>query len=237
MNSIEQCIADTPKVTEHLQLDTNVEFTIETELRNLLRSKIVGQSTSTDKLASIIASRMYSIAPRKGPIAVIYLPGPTGVGKTETCHALAEYFFGDPNALVKIAGEDYQDKHASRNLFGAVKTYVGYGEPTPLNDTYVYAGYNEALESGKLNTHIKDKFKNFNIILIDEVEKMHPDTHQNFLGIFDKGEFRFPSGKEHNNDVEHSQVTDFSNTIFILTSNIGERETTKSGIGFGAQLG
>jgi type VI secretion system protein VasG len=131
---------------------------------------------------------MYSIAPRKGPLAVFYSSGPTGVGKTETCHALAEYFFGDSEAFVKIAGEDYQDKHSSRNLFGSAKSYVGYGESTPLNDTNVYAGYTQALGSGRLNKHIvgKDKFRNFNIILVDEVEKMHPDIHQNFLGVFDK---------------------------------------------------
>lgn len=223
---------------EPLRLDTSVEFAIETELRDFLRSKIIGQNTSTDRLASIIASRMYSLAPRTGPLAVIYIPGPSGTGKTETCHALADYFFSNPKGFVKISGEDLQDIHASRNLFGAIKTYVGYGEPTPLSDTNVYAGYNEALESGKLNKYISenDELKNFSIVLIDEVEKMHPNTHQNFLGIFDKGEFRFPTGKEQQKNIEYSEVTDFSNTIFILTSNIGEEENTRAGIGFGATI-
>lgn len=177
---------------------------------------------------------MYGIAPRKGPIAVLYLSGPTGVGKTETCHTLAEYFFGDPHAFVEIHGEDYQDYYTSRNLFGGSKNLVGYGEATLLNDTFVYAGYNQAMESGKLNKHIagKDLHKNFSIVLLDEVEKMHPAIHQNLLGIFDKGKFHFPTGKEHKEELSYSQVTDFSNTIFILTSNIGEHENNKSGMGF-----
>lgn len=181
---------------------------------------------------------MYSLAPRTGPLAVIYIPGPSGTGKTETCHALAEYFFNDPKAFVKISGEDLQDPHTSRNLFGGVKNFVGYGEPTPLSDTNVYAGYNKALESGTLNKHISedDKMKHLSIVLIDEVEKMHPNIHQNFLGIFDKGEFRFPTGKEQEEDIQYSQVTDFSNTIFILTSNLGEKENSKAGIGFGATI-
>jgi ATP-dependent Clp protease ATP-binding subunit ClpA len=104
--------------TKSIQLDTSVEFSIEVELRDFLRSKVIGQNTSTDRLASIIASRMYSLAPRTGPLAVIYIPGPSGTGKTETCHALAEYFFNDPKAFVKISGEDLQDNHASRNIFG-----------------------------------------------------------------------------------------------------------------------
>ncbi len=66
--------------------------------------------------------------------------------------------------------------------------------------------------------------------MIDEVEKMHPDIHQNFLGIFDKGEFQFPTGKEHRDESSHGEKTDFSQSIFILTSNIGERENTKVSI-------
>lgn len=110
--------------------------------------------------------------------------------------------------------------------------YVGYGEVTPLNDISVYKGYEQALESGKLNPHISKsgKFKNLSIVLIDEVEKIHPSTHQNFLGIFDRGVFQFPTGKEHRNGIEYSQITDFSNTIFILTSNIGEHENIKAGM-------
>lgn len=238
MQSIVPYIPTNGEESKSFQLDANIEFSLETELRDLLREKIIGQGTSTDELASIIASRMYSIAPRKGPIAVLYLSGPTGVGKTETCHALAEYFFGDSNAFVKINGEDYQDFYSSRNLFGGAKNLVGYGEATLLNDTFVYAGYNQAIESGKLNNHIakKDLYKNFSIVLLDEVEKIHPSIHQNFLGIFDKGTFHFPTGREHREEFNYSQVTDFSNTIFILTSNIGEKENTKAGMGFGATV-
>ncbi len=223
---------------KEIMLDSTVEFPMETELRNFLRSKIIGQNPSTDSITSIITSRMYSLAKRTGPIAVIYLSGPTGVGKTETCHALSEYFFGNSNSFVTINGEDYQDYHSSRNLFGSTKSFVGYGESTPLNDTSVYKGYNTALDSWTLNKNIANDpgLKNFNIVLVDEVEKMHPAVCQNFLGIFDKWIFQFPTGKDQNRDAQHSNITDFSNSIFILTSNIGEYENTKAGIWFHASV-
>lgn len=145
------------------------------------------------------------------------------MGKTETAVALSEFFLGISNGFTKIEGNDLQDHHTSRNLFGSPKSYVGYDDPPKLNEADLHSFHRKALESGKTHQSVSALSK-FAIVLIDEVDKMHRSICQNFLGIFDKGEFELPTGEENDPNLTYSKYTDFRQTIFILTSNAGESE-------------
>ncbi|MDQ1343821.1 MAG: ATP-dependent Clp protease ATP-binding subunit ClpC [Patescibacteria group bacterium] len=199
---------------------------LEVELSSYLRSEVLGQEESIDTIAKLVAARLSQIGDREAPIAVLYLGGPTGVGKTETAHALADFFLGDPKGFTKIHGEDLQDHHTSRNLFGSPKSYVGYDDPPRLNEADLQSYHKKALEAGKTHSSVSAHSK-FSIILIDEIDKIHPSICQNFLGIFDKGFFELPNGSENDPDLSYSKFTDFRQTIFILTSNAGEHERSE----------
>ncbi len=145
------------------------------------------------------------------------------MGKTETAHALAEFFFGDPEGFTKIQGEGLiKDAHAA-NLFGSSKMYVGYKDPTPFADSRLFAPLKQAQEDGKAHPSIA-RDESFSIVLVDEFDKVHDTVRQNFLGIFDKGKWEFSTGSEDDPDLNYSRVTDFRRTVFILTSNLGERD-------------
>lgn len=210
-------------------LDPSVENAHRSEILAELDALVVGQDEAKSKLVDAIMANVYPIRKKEGPLAVFFFMGPTGVGKTELAKALAQVFLGNREALTKIACENYQDALTASNLFGSSKSYVGYGEPTPLNDTQLFRPYKEARERGKLHRAIAP-LQNFSILLFDEVDKAHPRVHQSLLGVMHDGKLTFTSGKENGSTtigrevVEHSTVTDFSNTIIIMTSNAGSRE-------------
>lgn len=207
------------KVKLHLEYQDPLEV----ELTSFLKSRVLGQEEAMVKIAKTVSARIAQAGDREAPLAVIYAGGPTGVGKTETAVALSEFFLGISKGYTKIEGNDYQDHHTSRNLFGSPKSYVGYDDPPKLNEADLHSFHRKALESGKTHQTVSALSK-FAIVLIDEADKMHYSICQNFLGIFDKGEFELPTGSESDTDLAYSKFTDFRQTIFILTSNAGEVE-------------
>lgn len=196
---------------------------LEVELSAFLKSRVLGQEAAMEKVAKTVAARIAQVGDRDNPLAVIYAGGPTGVGKTETAVALSEFFLGNSKGFTKVEGNDLQDHHTSRNLFGAPKSYVGYDDPPKFNEADLHSFHRKALESGKTHQSVSALPK-FAIVLVDEIDKMHYTICQNFLGIFDKGEFELPNGEESDPNLAYSKYTDFRQTIFILTSNAGEAE-------------
>ena len=130
--------------------------------------------------------------------------GPTGVGKTETCKALAECLFGDENAIIRIDMSEYMEKHTVSKLIGSPPGYVGYEEGGQLTE--------------------KVRRKPYSVILFDEIEKAHPDVFNILLQILDDGRLTDSQGR----------VVDFKNTVVIMTSNVGARDIVDGKlIGFG----
>lgn len=201
-----------------VKLHLEYQDPLEVELSAFLKSRVLGQEAAMEKIAKTVASRIAQVGDRDAPLAVIYAGGPTGVGKTETALALAEFFLSDSKGYTKVHGEDYQDHHTSRNLFGSPKSYVGYDDPPKFNEADLCAAHKKALESGKTHQSVSALPK-FSIVLVDEADKMHRSICQNFLGIFDKGEFELPTGSENNPELTYSKHVDFRQTIFLLTSN------------------
>src|SRR5690606_32336104 len=140
--------------------------------------------------------------PRR-PIGSFIFLGTTGVGKTELAKALAEYLFNDDNAMVRIDMSEYQERHAVSRLIGAPPGYVGYDEGGQLT---------EAVQR-----------KPYSVILLDEIEKAHPDVFNLLLQVLDEGQLTDSLGRR----------VDFRNTILIMTSNIGARQLKDFGQGVG----
>lgn len=132
--------------------------------------------------------------------------GPTGVGKTELCKALAEALFGDANAMIRIDMSEYLEKHTVSRLIGAPPGYVGFEEGGQLTE--------------------KVRRKPYSVVLLDEIEKAHPDVFNTLLQILEDG--RLTDGK--------GRTVDFKNTVIIMTSNIGAQDVmSHKSLGFGAK--
>lgn len=160
-------------------------------LADTLNQRIIGQRYSLEQITKrLITSRASLDNPNK-PIGVFMLCGPSGVGKTETAHALAESFYGGKDNVITINMSEFQESHTVSTLKGAPPGYVGYGEGGILTEAVRRHPYS--------------------VILLDEIEKAHPDVHEIFYQVFDKGWME---------DGEGLQI-DFRNTIIILTSNVG----------------
>src|SRR5690606_9980355 len=142
--------------------------------------------------------------PNRPTGAFIFL-GPTGVGKTELAKALAEFLFGDESALIRIDMSEYMEKYSVSRLLGAPPGYVGYEE------------------GGQLTEKVRQR--PYSVVLLDEIEKAHPDVFSILLQVFDDGRLTDSWG----------HVVDFRNTIVILTSNVGTRRIRRGGtMGFSA---
>jgi len=167
-----------------------------------LKEKILGQEEAINKIINQLKIFSSGLVERRGPIAVFFLAGPTGVGKTESAIVLAETIFGSKERLVRLDMSEYMHSHETSKLIGAPPGYVGYGE------------------EGKLTGPI---IKNpFSLVLIDEIEKAHPDVLNLFLQIFDYGKIT---------DSKNVQV-DFKKAIFVITSNLGAEIYNKRMVGF-----
>lgn len=160
-------------------------------LESVLHKRVVGQEDAIEAIADAIRRSRAGLQDAKRPIGSFIFLGTTGVGKTELAKALAEFLFNDENAMVRIDMSEYQEKHTVSRLIGAPPGYVGYEE------------------SGQLTEAIRRK--PYSVVLLDEIEKAHPDVFNVLLQVLDEGRLTDNKGR----------TADFKNTIIIMTSNIG----------------
>ena len=161
------------------------------KMEDLLARRVVGQEAALKAVANAIRRSRAGLQDPNRPIGVFMFLGPTGVGKTETARALAEFLFDDERAMVRIDMSEYMEKHSVARLIGAPPGYVGYEEGGYLTESV--------------------RRRPYAVILLDEIEKAHPDVWNVMLQIFDDG--RLTDGK--------GRTVDFKNTVIIMTSNVG----------------
>jgi len=161
------------------------------KIEERLSSRVVGQDEAIEAVANAIRRSRAGLADQNRPIGSFIFLGPTGVGKTELARALAEFLFSDENAMVRIDMSEYMERHTVSRLIGAPPGYVGYEE------------------GGQLSEAIRRK--PYSVILLDEIEKAHPEVFNVLLQVLDDG--RLTDNKGH--------IVNFKNTIIIMTSNIG----------------
>jgi type VI secretion system protein VasG len=167
------------------------------QLADILNKRVVGQSHGLRMIARRIETNRARLDNPSKPIGVFMLCGPSGVGKTETALALAEALYGGEQNVITINMSEFQEAHTVSLLKGAPPGYVGYGE------------------GGRLTEAVRRK--PYSVVLLDEVEKAHPDVHELFFQVFDKGQMEDGTGR----------VIDFKNTLIILTSNVGTEAIMK----------
>ncbi len=175
-------------------------------IEDILHKRVVGQEEAVSAVAKAIRRGRVGLKDPKRPTGSFIFLGPTGVGKTELCKALAEAIFGDENAIIRIDMSEYMDKHNVSRLVGSPPGFVGYDEGGQLTE--------------------KVRRKPYSVVLFDEIEKAHPDVFNILLQILDDGILTDSQGRK----------VDFKNTVVIMTSNVGARlitEKAKSSLGFG----
>jgi ATP-dependent Clp protease ATP-binding subunit ClpB len=160
-------------------------------MEDRLRERVVGQDAALSVVANAIRRSRAGLSDPRRPIGSFIFLGPTGVGKTETARALAEFLFDDEHAMVRIDMSEYMEKHAVARLIGAPPGYVGYDE------------------GGQLTEAIRRR--PYAVILFDEIEKAHPDVFNILLQVMDDGRLTDAKGR----------TVDFKNTVLIMTSNLG----------------
>ena len=160
-------------------------------MEDRLRERVVGQDAALSVVANAIRRSRAGLSDPKRPIGSFIFLGPTGVGKTETARALAEFLFDDEHAMVRIDMSEYMEKHAVARLIGAPPGYVGYDE------------------GGQLTEAVRRR--PYAVILFDEIEKAHPDVFNILLQVMDDGRLTDAKGR----------TVDFKNTVLIMTSNLG----------------
>ncbi len=177
------------------------------KIESVLKQQVVGQDEAIEKLSKAIRRTRAGLKDPRRPIGSFIFLGPTGVGKTELAKALARYLFDSDEALVRIDMSEYMEKFSVSRLVGAPPGYVGYEEGGQLTE--------------------KVRRKPYSVVLLDEIEKAHPDVFNILLQVLDDGTLTDSLGRR----------VDFKNTILIMTSNIGTRDLKKTGttFGFGTQ--
>jgi ATP-dependent Clp protease ATP-binding subunit ClpC len=171
------------------------------EMENELHKRIIGQNEAINAVSKAIRRTRSGLKDPKRPSGSFIFLGPSGVGKTETAKALAEFLFGDEESLIQIDMSEYMEKHTVSRLIGSPPGYVGYDE------------------GGQLTEAVRRK--PFSIVLLDEVEKAHPDVFNTLLQILEDGRLTDAQGR----------TVDFKNTVIIMTSNLGTKDLSKN-IGF-----
>ncbi|MBH9577746.1 type VI secretion system ATPase TssH [Inhella proteolytica] len=170
------------------------------EVKNVLRladtlnERVIGQKHGLEMIAKRIQTSRAKLDNPNKPIGVFMLCGPSGVGKTETALALADTLYGGEHNVITINMSEYQEAHTVSSLKGAPPGYVGYGEGGVLTEAV--------------------RRKPYSVVLLDEVEKAHPDVHETFFQVFDKGWMEDGEGR----------YIDFKNTLILLTSNVGSEQ-------------
>ena len=172
-------------------------------MKSVLREKVIAQDAAIDKLTRAITRNRIGLKSPNRPIGTFMFVGPTGVGKTHLVKCLAEWMFGRKDALIRIDMSEYGEKYSTSRLVGAPPGYVGYEEGGQLTE--------------KVRRHP------YSIILLDEIEKAHPDVFNTFLQIMDEGRMTDGNGT----------TVDFRNTIIVMTSNSGTRQLKEFGSGIG----
>ena len=172
-------------------------------LANELSTHIVGQDEAITSLSKAIRRARTGLKNPKKPIGVFLFLGPTGVGKTELAKVLAKYLFPHNQALIKVDMTEFTERFAISRLIGAPPGYVGYEEGGELTE--------------------KVRRNPYSVVLLDEIEKAHPDLFNILLQVFDEGVLTDGMGRK----------VDFRNTILIMTSNMGTKSLKKGGLGFG----
>jgi ATP-dependent Clp protease ATP-binding subunit ClpB len=164
------------------------------QMEDRLRQRVVGQDQALTVVANAIRRSRAGLSDPKKPIGSFIFLGPTGVGKTETARALAEFLFDDESAMVRIDMSEYMEKHAVARLIGAPPGYVGYDE------------------GGQLTEAVRRR--PYAVILFDEIEKAHQDVFNVLLQVLDDGRLTDSKGR----------TVDFKNTVLIMTSNLGAQQ-------------
>ncbi|MFA6752124.1 MAG: ATP-dependent Clp protease ATP-binding subunit [Fermentimonas sp.] len=173
------------------------------QMKDLLRSKVIGQDEAVDKVVRAIQRNRVGLKDPNKPIGTFMFLGPTGVGKTHLAKKLAQFLFDSPENLIRIDMSEYMEKFNVSRLVGAPPGYVGYEEGGQLTE--------------------KVRRRPYSVVLLDEVEKAHPDVFNILLQIMDEGHVTDSLGRK----------IDFRNTILIMTSNIGTRQLKDFGRGVG----
>lgn len=176
-------------VTKMLQGEREKLLKLEDELHH----RVVGQEEAIEAVSDAVRRSRAGLQDMKKPVGTFLFLGTTGVGKTELAKALAEYLFDDENAMTRIDMSEYQERHSVSRLVGAPPGYVGYDE------------------GGQLTEAVRRK--PYSVILLDEIEKAHPDTFNILLQVLDEGRLTDNKGR----------LADFKNTIIIMTSNMGSQ--------------
>ena len=167
------------------------------KMEDELHKRVIGQDEAVKALAQSIRRTRSGLKDPNRPGGSFIFAGPTGVGKTELAKALAEFLFGDEDALIQLDMSEFSEKHTASRLFGAPPGYVGYDEGGQLTE--------------------KVRRKPFSVVLFDEVEKAHPDVFNSLLQILEEGRLTDSQGRK----------VDFKNTVIIMTTNLGTRDINK----------
>ncbi|NLT64631.1 MAG: ATP-dependent Clp protease ATP-binding subunit [Clostridiales bacterium] len=166
------------------------------KMEEILHKRVIGQNEAVSAVSRAIRRGRVGLKDPKRPVGSFLFLGPTGVGKTELCKALAEAVFGDENAMIRVDMSEYMEKHTVSKLIGSPPGYVGYDEGGQLTE--------------------KVRRKPYSVILFDEIEKAHEDVFNIMLQIMDDGILTDSQGRK----------VDFKNTIIVMTSNVGARNIT-----------
>ena len=159
-----------------------------------IHNRVVGQDEAVEALCNAVRRNRAGLGDADRPIGVFLFLGPTGVGKTELSKALAEFLFNDPNAMVRVDMSEFMEQHSVARLIGAPPGYIGYEE------------------GGRLTEAVRRK--PYSVVLLDEIEKAHPDVFNVLLQVFDEG--RLTDGR--------GRTVDFKNTVIIMTSNMASEQ-------------
>ena len=173
-------------------------------MEQVLHERVVGQDEAVSSIAKAIRRGRVGLKDPKRPVGSFIFLGPTGVGKTELCKALAQAMFGDENAMLRLDMSEYMEKHTVSKLIGSPPGYVGFDEGGQLTE--------------------KVRRKPYSVVLFDEIEKAHPDVFNMLLQILEDGRLTDSQGR----------TVDFKNTVIIMTSNVGARLITdhQNALGF-----
>ncbi|ARP85568.1 type VI secretion system ATPase TssH [Bordetella genomosp. 9] len=168
----------------------NIEHLL--NLDKVLAERVVGQAAALNRIARCLQTARAGLTRHARPLGVFLLAGPSGVGKTETAFALADALYGGQQNLIALNMSEYQEAHSVSKLKGAPPGYVGYGEGGVLTEAV--------------------RRRPYSVVLLDEIEKAHPDVHKVFYQVFDRGWMEDGEGR----------IIDFRNTLILLTSNAGD---------------